>query len=272
MIIKKQKKIRTLINNLDLKIYSIGFADLDKRWKWHIYNVKSLINRLWFIIDGKIELHENNSKVIMKSGNFFLLPRNQAYHVSSSGVKKIWVDFAFTAYNNTDIFDFYSDIITKPFKNNFFKSDLYKYYYSLDIIKLAKIKNQIMELLLSIIEKQYNKDFIKKIQAYSEHGEILDYIERNLSMGLSIRKLAEIANVSNYYISAKFKKKIGITLKQYIENRLLDRIKYDLVYSTKKIKLIANELGFNDQYYFSTFFKKMTGASPVQFRNIYIDS
>lgn len=54
---------------------------------------------------------------------------------------------------------------------------------------------------------------------------------------------------------------------QVIQERILIEAKRLLSYTGKSVKEIAYDLGFEDVSYFSNFFKKHAGASPVEFRN-----
>lgn len=54
---------------------------------------------------------------------------------------------------------------------------------------------------------------------------------------------------------------------QVIQERIQIEAKRLLSYTDKSVKEIAYDLGFEDISYFSNFFKKHTGLSPVDFRN-----
>lgn len=51
-----------------------------------------------------------------------------------------------------------------------------------------------------------------------------------------------------------------------IQERIIEESKKELILTDKTIKLIAKELGFKDEYYFSRLFKKFTNLSPLHFR------
>jgi len=51
-----------------------------------------------------------------------------------------------------------------------------------------------------------------------------------------------------------------------IHQYIISEAKVLLTSSNKKITEIASELNFNDQYYFSNFFKKHTGLNPSGFK------
>ena len=62
------------------------------------------------------------------------------------------------------------------------------------------------------------------------------------------------------------KKQYGKTPSKLIRERLTLEAKRLLHLTYKSIKEIAHELGFNDEFYFSRYFKKEVGVSPKVFR------
>lgn len=57
------------------------------------------------------------------------------------------------------------------------------------------------------------------------------------------------------------------TLTDLIADRLIIEAKRELYLTAKPVKEIAFELGYDDEFYFSRFFRKQTGISPQTFRN-----
>lgn len=52
----------------------------------------------------------------------------------------------------------------------------------------------------------------------------------------------------------------------YIHNKTILEARRMLVYSDESINQIAWEFGFSDPAHFSSFFKRHTGMSPVEYR------
>lgn len=78
---------------------------------------------------------------------------------------------------------------------------------------------------------------------------------------------AEILSISPNTLTKKSIKYFGKTPTQLIQDRLILEAKKLLHLTTLSIKEIAYQLQFNDEYYFSRFFKKYTQISPQTFRN-----
>ncbi|MGC4002593.1 MAG: helix-turn-helix domain-containing protein [Pirellulales bacterium] len=59
---------------------------------------------------------------------------------------------------------------------------------------------------------------------------------------------------------------LGKTPRDLIRERILTHAKWHLLHTLRPVKELAAELGFRDELYFSRFFKKSTGLSPVHYR------
>jgi AraC family transcriptional regulator, transcriptional activator of pobA len=66
-------------------------------------------------------------------------------------------------------------------------------------------------------------------------------------------------------------KATGMTTSQAINNRLIIEAKRDLSFSSKSIEEIGFDLGFDNQLYFSRFFKKLASSTPQNFRKAYAE-
>lgn len=66
-----------------------------------------------------------------------------------------------------------------------------------------------------------------------------------------------------FYDSAVYANRLSLHIRQHSEAKRM------LIHSKYTIKEIALELGYNDSSYFSRYFKKNTGESPLVFLNRY---
>jgi AraC family transcriptional regulator, transcriptional activator of pobA len=82
----------------------------------------------------------------------------------------------------------------------------------------------------------------------------------------TLREYSELLAVSPRALERLMKLRWEKSLGQVIQERLIIEAKRELYMTNKPIKVIAHELGFNDQYYFSRFFKKCTNVSPMRYR------
>jgi AraC-like DNA-binding protein len=77
---------------------------------------------------------------------------------------------------------------------------------------------------------------------------------------------ADLLNVSPKALAKVTKQHFQKTLTGLIAERIIIEAKRELYLTAKPVKAIAYELGFQDEYYFSRFFKNNTDVSPQLFR------
>ena len=68
------------------------------------------------------------------------------------------------------------------------------------------------------------------------------------------------------YLARMYKKKTGVSLKDYINDYRIQQAKLLLQQSDKQVGEVAADVGFSNLSYFSTLFKKSTGLTPVEYR------
>lgn len=90
---------------------------------------------------------------------------------------------------------------------------------------------------------------------------ILKYINSNINTEITIINLSNIFSYDKTYIMKKFKKELGITIKEYINNK---RILNSLNNYTSNITILRIALinGYNSIEYYSEIFKNTIGVSP----------
>jgi AraC family transcriptional regulator, regulatory protein of adaptative response / methylphosphotriester-DNA alkyltransferase methyltransferase len=99
-------------------------------------------------------------------------------------------------------------------------------------------------------------------------AQITEYIDKNYTVRLTLETLAEIAHGSPYHLHRTFKSIMGITPVVYIQQIRINKAKEYLIYSNNAISDIALAVGMPTTSYFITFFKKQTGFTPGEYRQL----
>jgi len=76
----------------------------------------------------------------------------------------------------------------------------------------------------------------------------------------------ELLHISTKALNKASKAHFNKTLTDLISERLIIEAKRELYLTSKSVKEIAFELGYEDEFYFSRYFKKKVGVSPQIFR------
>ena len=109
-------------------------------------------------------------------------------------------------------------------------------------------------------QKEHDDDSVKEIQ---------NFIENNFAERIKVDRLAEMAALSRRNLERRFKKATANTMVEYIQRVKIEAAKKSLEGSRKSINEVMFDVGYSDTKAFRTVFKKITGLSPVQYRNKY---
>lgn len=97
--------------------------------------------------------------------------------------------------------------------------------------------------------------------------QIHRYVHNNLSNDVSLSAIAAEVHFNPSYLSRYYKQITGHNLLEYIQSTKMT-VAIDLMRNTSlKLNEIASKAGFDSASYFTTFFRKMTGLSPQEYRN-----
>lgn len=98
-------------------------------------------------------------------------------------------------------------------------------------------------------------------------NKIEKYILSHITEEITLTKLAEVMYFNPSYLSRFYKNVAGHNLFEYIKEAKLIKAKELIRTSEKKIGDVSKELGYESVGYFSVFFKKSTGMTPLEYRN-----
>lgn len=129
-----------------------------------------------------------------------------------------------------------------------------------------KAEFQYAEMVHEIREKQ--KGILKK-QKNPRINKCKDFIFSHLHDRITLEDLAAEADCNPNYLSQLFKECEGISISGYILQEKINRAKNLLIYSDYSYIEIATYLGFSSQSHLGTQFKKHTGYTLRQYREIY---
>lgn len=92
-------------------------------------------------------------------------------------------------------------------------------------------------------------------------------IEAHFKTKHSVGEYAELLNIPTKTLGRIVKNHFQRTLTEIIAERIVMEAKRELNFTSKTLKEIAYDLGFNDEYHFSRYFKNKIKVSPQSFRN-----
>ena len=137
-------------------------------------------------------------------------------------------------------------------------SDIYNMQNIDDICEL--IKEAAKKIISLTIEKNESISPVIK--------RILEYVKSNYSCDICLKTLASDLNTNANYLGQLFKEEIGEYFSEYVNTVRINKARELLKNTSISTKDIAINVGYMDVNYFYKVFKKYTGLSPSEFRNI----
>ena len=109
-------------------------------------------------------------------------------------------------------------------------------------------------------QKEHNDDGILKAQ---------EYIEKNIQDKISVEELADMVSIGRRSFERRFKQATNNSVLEYIHRVKIEAAKRSFENSRKNINEVMFDVGYTDTKAFRTIFKKITGLTPVEYRNKY---
>ena len=111
-------------------------------------------------------------------------------------------------------------------------------------------------------------------QGQKEHQDeeiirVQEFIESNYQDKMTVESLADMVAVGRRSFERRFKKATNNTAVEYMQRVKIEAAKRSFETSRKNISEVMYDVGYTDTKAFRTLFKKLTGLTPIEYRNKY---
>jgi len=211
---------------------------------------------------------------MVKEGNMILLHPGE-WHTyrpnAKTGWDEYWVGFKGPIIDNLVKKDFFR--LTQPIYFMGINEELVSLYnQALEVATEEKAGFQqhlggIVYHLLSLLHYTQRNQLFNDKEILNRINKAKIIMQENIFSSISPEEIAAQLNLSYSWFRRAFKEYTGFSPAKYISVLKLQKAKTMLVSTPKSIKEISISLNFDNVEYFSTFFKKMTGKTPMAYRN-----
>lgn len=262
-------KVTTIRQNIlynkytSIRIIDQGHVLGDNTWRFH--SVTSPFHRLYYIISGVTYVREKGKVHCLESGKVYLMKRNVTMdYYAKADFEKYYLHFQYPIMGGSDLLE-HLEPLTELVLDSNQKHKLIKLFEDDTISGYANGMSVLYEVLaheLRTLGEAQQPKFVRE----DSFAQLLKKMEEDINVSMTVEDMAKLCGKSVSDFSRKFKEMIGIPPKSYLHNLVLDQSKMLLVTTALSIKEIAYEVGFRDNLYFSRFFKKYSGLSPLAYR------
>lgn len=109
-------------------------------------------------------------------------------------------------------------------------------------------------------QKNHTDEAIKQAQ---------DFIDKNIQEKITIDELADLVSLGRRSFERRFKLATNNSVLEYINRVKIEFAKRSFESSRKNINEVMYDVGYTDTKAFRSIFKKITGLTPVEYRNKY---
>lgn len=216
---------------------NIDYENEIKEFNENLYYVKKLMTTNIKSLNDLIVAYDRFIEII------------DSYSLSIDFIRKVCFDIATTIYfSNINLLD------GKENKINSFAVAL----QSVDKENALKSTRDFIVEMYGMEEKD-SKEIIRSAKKF---------IKSNLDKSLSVCSIAEMLYVNPTYFSRVFKNTTGEGCNNYIVRKKMEMAKDLLKTTTMRTSKIADLVGYKDTNYFSLTFKKQTGLTPREYRDM----
>ncbi len=131
----------------------------------------------------------------------------------------------------------------------------------------------VIRALLDVLLQTCNKLYPTEIGMQRTRGHLLvknllQLIEENYQKNLSISEYASMLSITPNHLTQMVKQVTGTTSAKLLQNKVIIETKRLLIHSEMTITEITDYMNFSDQSYFTKYFKKACGLTPLQYRKM----
>lgn len=220
---------------------------------------------------GEFKLEIDFEEVVIQGAAIcFVAPGQVHRYVQWSG-QQVWflcADVGQVGEAFRDIFDTYPQVVSIPDNDVIFHAlpildQLLQHRNALAIPhQLAAILSMMAAAILATRAKGHTFNS----QRYHIVHQFKQLTRAQYKNVKQVQQYASQLNITPLYLNEVVKEVTGFPASYWIQQEIMLEAKRLLYYTVNDVKQIAYELGYEDHAYFSRFFKKNTGMTPLTFR------
>lgn len=273
-------------------VLNVGLAVHNADWNWK--NVNSPFTRLYYVTEGSAQIELPDGIYTLSPKHMYFIPAFTIHtNICKSNFVHYYLHIYEDHYSDNDWLDHWkfpveieaTDLDLALFKRlceinphmTLQKSDPTTYDNNPTLMQNL-IKNRQRAFCDKVESRgivfQLLSRFFKQGQSKIEMednriAKTVLYIRKHLHEAIELEKLAEISCLSKDHFIRLFKKGMGTTPLQYINQKKIEKAQLLLLTEELAVKEIAFRLAFEDYSYFNRLFKKVTGMTPQEYRRLY---
>ena len=277
------------IESMNLMLLNVGRAQHNADWNWQ--DVSSPFTRIYYVLEGEALLHLPGHDVRLCPHHLYIIPAYTTHSYECHGPFVHYYLHVYEGFKNEmniqEIYELPTEVEGSETTETVFR-------YLCDLLPDARLPHSNPDSYdtsaqtLGYVQRYLNMALWEKMELRGamlmimscfirpasprvwtkdeRMKRVLEYIHTHIAESIDVEELAGIGCVTKTYFIKLFKREFGFSPIQYINKKKVERAQLLLFTTAKPIKEVAYMLGFSDQNYFTRLFRKLTDATPHEYR------
>lgn len=243
--------------------------------------------RIFYMDKGSIDIECSDVVYNLEKGDVFLVCPNEKYSITSNSTEKkslfmidFYPEFLNFGKENSDLcrnLIYYTQYFKRHFSVCENDSTIMESLSKLNIARIERninfelvLRVNIIKIVVWILKNQNGKCetiSLENTDVFNENmKQILEYVDAHYMEHINLKEISERFFVSYSHLSRMFKRAIGTSFNDYIQNKKLLQATFMLITTDKTAREISKKLSYCSHGYFIELFAKRMHMTPTEFR------
>ena len=247
--------------------------------------------RLFYILSGNADIFiENKHYSLIPNSVFYCVAGSRYNIISDSGISLLSLNFDLTQSENQNFLvnvpisaaelDTVKQNPPSVLNSGFLNTHLLQMNGAEFLPPLKKIcdefslqkkyfREKCSALLKEVLIDLHRGQLYNSGNASESVKAVIDFIHNHFYEDIDNKDLAALSGYHEFHLNRIFFKYTGMSMHKYILNLRINEAKRLVLNTNLPVGQISEKVGFCNGTYFSSYFKKVTGFSPSQFRSAF---
>lgn len=277
------------IESLNLLMLNVGLAHHDGDWNWQ--EVSSPFTRIYYVKKGTAWLHLPTQTVELRPEHLYIIPAYTMHSYECHGVFEHYYLHVYEGFKNEtnvmEMFDFPTEVEAEEGDEGLLErmvgrhpeaqlpasnpttydnvgefTSYVKRYQAMELWEKMELRGATLTLFARFMRRATPRVWTRD----ERMRKLLAHVHNHIYEDMGIDELAMVVCLTKPYLIRLFKKELGVSPLQYINQKKVERAQLLLLTEDLAVKEVAWKLGFNDPSYFIRLFKKLTSSTPHEYR------
>ena len=235
--------------------------------KWPVMVPLFAYHRLYLVTEGSAVLKlTDNTSLILEKNKLYLIPPFLIQSVENTqSISHFYLHFRSNS-RSADPFKYYR--LINPVETNDSDADIFRFLLANYMVHNIKSELNAQGAFSLLLSRFFDENAVES-PAIKKFSPVLEYIENNIDKKITVKQLADVLGYNEAYFSVLFSRQFKVTPLKYISEKKMLLARKRLALSNMSVKEISDELGFENEFYFNTVFRKAIGIAPGKWRKQY---